>query len=641
MKIIRFKSLRTKLVVSFLILTIVPLVALTLIAGGRSRDALTNMSGEFLQTSAQETVDKIDRNLFERYGDVQAFAFNPMAEGTSAEITEAANTYANLYDLYDLLIVADANTGEILGVNTADKDGEPIESASLVGTNVAGEDWFEQAKVAENGTSIVSEPVVDAQVQAVYGEGAGTSIYYSAPIFDADGNVVRVWTNRASVDRIVAEIAASAAADMHKKGLKTATIEVIDASSVTIASSAGKGVGSTLKSAAATSIANGKSGYTSHGKRIDGYAQSDGALGYVSGFGVVVSQDAAEAGAAASSLQNSLVVLALVVAGLVALIAIWLANGIVKPIRKASEVLSLVAKGDLTVRLASKSKDEVGRMADALNETLEKVGAAVGAIAHNADALSGASESLSGVSYQLASGAEESSAQAQLVATASEAVGAHINSMAAGAEEMTASVQEIARATENVSRVAASAVQVTQTTNATVGQLGTSSSEIGDVVRLINSIAEQTNLLALNATIEAARAGDAGKGFAVVANEVKELAQETAKATESISRRVDAIQAHTTQVVVAMEQIESVIVEISESQSTIAAAFEEQTATTHEIGRAANDAATGSTEISANITGVADAARSAAEGAIDAQRSAARLSEMASELTQLVGQFKY
>ena len=146
-------------------------------------------------------------------------------------------------------------------------------------------------------------------------------------------------------------------------------------------------------------------------------------------------------------------------------------------------------------------------------------------------------------------------------------------------------------------------------TNATVAKLGESSAEIGNVIKVITSIAQQTNLLALNATIEAARAGEAGKGFAVVANEVKELAKQTAKATEDISRKIEAIQNDTKGAVEAIAQIGKIINQINDIQNTIASAVEEQTATTGEISRNVAEAAKGSNEIAQNITGVAQAAQ--------------------------------
>jgi methyl-accepting chemotaxis protein len=206
---------------------------------------------------------------------------------------------------------------------------------------------------------------------------------------------------------------------------------------------------------------------------------------------------------------------------------------------------------------------------------------------------------------------------------------------------MGASIKEIAKNASEAARVAAQAVRVTQDTNSTITKLGESSAEIGNVIKVITSIAEQTNLLALNATIEAARAGEAGKGFAVVANEVKELAKQTAKATEEIGQKIGAIQSDTKEAVGAIEQISTIITQINDIQSTIASAVEEQSVTMNEVGRNVTEAARGSSEIAQNITGVAQAAQNTTSGASDTQSAASELSRMAAELRQLIGQFQY
>jgi methyl-accepting chemotaxis protein len=175
-------------------------------------------------------------------------------------------------------------------------------------------------------------------------------------------------------------------------------------------------------------------------------------------------------------------------------------------------------------------------------------------------------------------------------------------------------------------------------TNTTVAKLGESSAEIGNVIKVITSIAQQTNLLALNATIEAARAGEAGKGFAVVANEVKELAKQTAKATEDISRKIEAIQGDTKGAVEAITEIGKIINQINDLQNSIASAVEEQTATTGEISRNVAEAAQGSTEIARNVSGVAQAARHTSEGAGNTKNSADELSRIALDLQKLVCQ---
>ena len=257
-----------------------------------------------------------------------------------------------------------------------------------------------------------------------------------------------------------------------------------------------------------------------------------------------------------------------------------------------------------------------------------------------AQALAGASRELIAVSQQMAASAEETATQAGVASAAAEQVSRNVTTVAAGAEEMGVSIKEIAKSAHEAARVATTAVKVADKTNATVAKLGESSAEIGNVIKVITSIAQQTNLLALNATIEAARAGEAGKGFAVVANEVKELAKQTAKATEDISRKIEAIQTDTKGAVGAIEQIGKIINQINDIQNTIASAVEEQTATTGEISRNVTEAARGSSEIAQNVTGVAQAARTTSEGAGDTKRSADELSRMAHDLQKLVRQLK-
>jgi methyl-accepting chemotaxis protein len=303
--------------------------------------------------------------------------------------------------------------------------------------------------------------------------------------------------------------------------------------------------------------------------------------------------------------------------------------------------LAGAAGGDLTVEVSVSGDDAVGRMGQALSKLLTDLRFSVSSIASNSEALAAASEELQVVASQMGANSSETSNQVNLVSGASMQVSGNIETASAGAVEMTASIKEIAKNASDAAKVANQAVEAARLTNTTVAQLGDSSAEIGEIVKVITGIAQQTNLLALNATIEAARAGEAGKGFAVVANEVKELAKETAKATEDISAKIAAIQSDTHRSVESIAGILEIINQIAEFQDTIASAVEQQAATTNEIARSVTDASRGSSEITANIQAVAAAADSTASGAGDSQRAATELARMATDLQTLVGQFTY
>jgi methyl-accepting chemotaxis protein len=322
-------------------------------------------------------------------------------------------------------------------------------------------------------------------------------------------------------------------------------------------------------------------------------------------------------------------------------VAVFLSRRICGATQAVLSQAEAIAAGDLTRDdLKVHSQDELGDLTTAINTMSGSLKRMILAITENAVQVAGASEELNTTSQQITANSEETSAQADVVSKAAQAVSQNLQTVATGAEEMGVSIKEIAKNATEAARVATSAVKVAETTTATVSKLGESSTEIGQVIKVITSIAQQTNLLALNATIEAARAGEAGKGFAVVANEVKELAKETAKATEDISRKIEAIQTDTKAAVEAIASISGVINQINDISSTIATAVEEQNATTNEMVRNVSEAAHGSGEITSNIAGVAEAAQGTTHGASDTQKASQLLVETSTQLRGLVEQFK-
>ncbi|WP_328291289.1 methyl-accepting chemotaxis protein [Kineococcus sp. NBC_00420] len=353
--------------------------------------------------------------------------------------------------------------------------------------------------------------------------------------------------------------------------------------------------------------------------------------------------DAALAATQDAYAQGRLLVLLIALAGALGSlgVGVLVARGITRPVREVGRVLGALREGDLTQDPAVSSRDEVGQMASALHDALVSLRQTLQGVGLSSDQLSQAATELSSTSVAISRSADESAAQAAVVTRSANDVATSVQTAAAGGGEMEISIREIASNAAEAAAVAAQAVAEAESTTVTMTKLGASSREISDVVKAITSIAEQTNLLALNATIEAARAGESGKGFAVVAGEVKELAQETARATDDIARRVEAIQADTAGAVAAIGSISETIARISDFQTTIASAVEEQTATTNEMSRSVSEAAGGVGEIATNISGVAASVRVTTDAVTQSQRNAGELARMSGELKVLVDRFRF
>ena len=399
--------------------------------------------------------------------------------------------------------------------------------------------------------------------------------------------------------------------------------------------------------------------------------------------------------AAATALMWKTIMIGIICTG-AALAVLWLiASGIVGPISKVVDLANAIAKGDLSQRLKMRRPDEIGDMADALDNSCKNLAYLITQIRGNTDVLATSSEEMSTVSAQMASNAEEMSTQSDTVAGTTEQMSANINAMASAAEEMSMNILNVTSAAEQMSQnintvaraiedmsssikdvagsaqegahIADTATVMSDSATKTMNILGQGANEIGQVTDLIKRIAEQTNLLALNATIEAASAGDAGKGFAVVANEIKVLANQSAQAAEDIAKRIEGVQDNTEEAVKSIGGIADIIFKMNASSTMIMKSVEQQTVTAAEISssvrqadtgssniassiaevakgandvsESASEAAKGINEVSGNIHGVSKAATDSNTGAQQVNSSANELAKMAAEIQEMVGQF--
>jgi methyl-accepting chemotaxis protein len=324
--------------------------------------------------------------------------------------------------------------------------------------------------------------------------------------------------------------------------------------------------------------------------------------------------------------------------------AFWvIASRMMKPVNTMVTRLQDIAEGegDLTKRLEVDTDDELGEMAGWFNLFADKLQDSLSQIGEQAESVTVASRELNGISGDLETTTLATSEQSARASMAGSEVSEYVQSASNGVAQMESSIGQIFQSVQDVSNVARSAVLAAEQTTSTVQELEESSSKIDIVLKTISSIAEQTNLLALNATIEAARAGEAGKGFAVVANEVKELAKETAKATDDVRKLVESI-AHSSHAAVdAIGEITEIISRIDHHQATISSAVQQQSATASEVASTIQRAESVTQAIAESIQDVAETAQGNAEHSVKLLQSAKNMAQTADRLQQVVSEFRY
>lgn len=674
---IRFKSLRTKLMVWFLLLGVTPAALVGYAAYAKSKASLQGLTERRAELIAEETMDKIDRIMYERYGDICVFKDLPLARFEADKVMPEMDKFTGLYQVYDLMVEADLE-GNIIAVNRKDFQGKPISSEKLLGTSVKEENWFKDVIAGKaKGGALVYDVVKDDRVKNICGTDPSV-VVFSAPVNDADGKLMRVWANFCSFDRVAGNLVEDSQARGKTRGMtlhcnllsnKGLIIHDTDPAVELKMNLADSGL------EAAKMIVQGKSGATNevHVRRkvaqVNGVSVSRARGDYAGlGWGILVRQDASEAFA---DCRNLAWFTGLLIGGsvlVVAAAALFIARQISKPLVRSADVLAKVADGDLTQNVEVTTQDEVGTLCTAVNKLTGNFRQIIQNILEGTRTLTASSTQLAATADELTTNATGTTQQSATVAAAAEEMATNMHSMAgsteemstnvrtvaAAIEEMTASIGEIAKNAESSSQTAGQAASLADISNEKVRLLGAAADEIGKVIDVIQDIADQTNLLALNATIEAARAGEAGKGFAVVATEVKELAKQSAAATDSIRQRIQSMQGSTTETVTAIAEISKSIKSVNEVARSIAAAVEEQSIATKEISRNVADTATAAgtvsrgvtesatacQEITRTIATVDSAARNTANGATQTKASGTQLFQLADRLSGLVKEFR-
>lgn len=664
---VNFRSISFRLMAIGFVSVLVPLATVGIISVSKSSDALMKLSKETVQIVAQDLSNLVNRTLSDEVKLAGTFSTAQNIIKHMSIITQNGGEnspesvrilfdnlkkkFEKMGDSYQGIFVADTKGNIVTGVLEGGKE--------YKGINISESNDFARAMKGEE--TFVGDVIIS--------KVTGTPILTIVSTIKSDqGQVIGVY---GAV--IKAEFFSHLISD--RKIGETGYGYMINGGGTVIAHPNQEYVlklqASTLKGMESinSQMLAGKSGvesYVFNGiHKIGGFSPVG-----INGWSINVAQDSKEFLRAASSIRNISLIVGFFTMLIVGIVIFLSSRAIVNPINSAVEGLKDIAsgEGDLTKRLNVRTKDEVGELARWFNIFMEKLQGIIRDISGGVQTLASSSTELSVISegmsvstgivsekaVAVAAASEEMSASMSNVAVAMEQSAANTNMLATASEEMSSTISEIAINAEKARNISGQASQKATSASVNIDQLGLAANSIGKVIETISDISDQVNLLALNATIEAARAGEAGRGFAVVANEIKELARQTADASQDIKGKVEGIQRTTSVTVTQISEIAGVIVEVNEVVSTIAAAVEQQSAATKEIASNVAQVSAGIQEVNANvnqssgvvseissdIAGVSASMSDMSAGSNQVNTSAQELSRLSEQLRTMVDQFK-
>jgi len=653
------------LILGFALIPMLIIGAVTLI----TFDDVKDNAGVRFKDAALTIADKIDRNLFERYGDVQAFGLNQAVlntndwykPGEDNSIVRAMNQYVQTYGIYFLTIMVDTS-GKVVAVNSRDASGRELNTRGLYGKSFASSPWFQALARGEYTTRMeftspgndvskgtyIEDLHIDNDVKSVYSGADGMVLGFSAPVY-RDGKVIGYWSNRTKFS-LVEEIFQQAYRELKDGGYPGAELTLLDRAGTILVDydPATKGTTDVVRDlsnvvmkfnlaqkgvVAAQEVVAGKTGYeyAFHARKkitqAAGFTHLKGALGYPGmNWGVLVRVPEDEAAPWLFSIEKQFVLVALGVAAICVFFGIYVARRVVSNIMPVVRIATKASDGDLTDRVMVSSNDEIGDMGKAMNTMMDRLAEMVARVIDGSNNISSAAQQISEGNTSLSQRTEEQASSLEETASSMEEMTGTVKQNADSAAE----AKQLADA--NRKRASGGAEVVTRTVKA-MGEINDSSNRIADIIGTIDGIAFQTNLLALNAAVEAARAGEQGRGFAVVASEVRSLAQRSADAAKEIKKLIEdsvgKVKAGTQLVDESGKTLEEII-EGTQKVADIVA----------EIAAASIEQASGIDQVNNAITQMDNMTQDNAALVEEAAASSRSMQEQAAELRDLMSFFK-